>query len=110
MTDRAATTSTASKPSEPRIANRDALLLSCVQDAAIVTDVAGMVSYWNDGATKLFGWTADEMMGRSLLDRYPVQERDSIRQKIQSLLEGKANFSIGIKTVLAFGLMPKSHS
>ncbi|WP_442509017.1 PAS domain-containing protein [Novipirellula sp. SH528] len=89
MTDRAATTSTAGKPSEPHLAKRDALLLSCVQDAAIVTDVAGMVSYWNDGATKLFGWTADEMMGRSLLDRYLVQERGSIRQKIQSLLEGK---------------------
>ncbi len=89
MTDPAATSSTAVKSFESRITHRDSLLLSCLQDAAIVTDVAGTVSYWNDGATNLFGWTADEMVGRSLVDRYPLQARDSIHQQIQSLLAGQ---------------------
>ena len=37
---------------------RDALLLANVHDAVVVTDLEGVVTYWNDGATRLFGWTA----------------------------------------------------
>lgn len=40
-----------------------ALVLSGVQDSLIVTDQDGMVTYWNDAATTLFGYTAEEMLG-----------------------------------------------
>ena len=43
---------------------RDAQILSSVRDAVVVTDPAGVVTYWNDGATRLLGWTAAEMIGR----------------------------------------------
>ena len=43
---------------------RDALLLANVRDSVIVTDMDGIVTYWNEGATRLFGWRAEEMVGR----------------------------------------------
>src|SRR5207248_1613035 len=46
------------------LAERDALLLRTVRDSVIVTDTEGIVTYWNEGATQLFGWEASEMLGR----------------------------------------------
>jgi len=43
---------------------RDALLLASVRDSVVVTDLDGRVTYWNEGATRLFGWSAEEMVGR----------------------------------------------
>ncbi|MDR3635651.1 MAG: PAS domain S-box protein [Isosphaeraceae bacterium] len=50
---------------------RNALLLAGVRDSVVVTDLDGIVTYWNEGATRLFGWTAEEMMGRHYADRFP---------------------------------------
>ena len=35
----------------------------------IVLDAKGTVLEWNDAATRIFGWTAAEMLGRSLVER-----------------------------------------
>ena len=40
---------------------RDALLLASVRDSVVVTDLDGVVTYWNDGATRLFGWAAERI-------------------------------------------------
>lgn len=53
---------------------RDALLLASVRDAIVVTDLTGIVTYWNEGATRLFGWQAAEMVGRPFAERFPEQE------------------------------------
>jgi PAS domain S-box-containing protein len=41
-------------------------MLTMESDAIIATDRAGIVNFWNPGATRIFGFTADEAMGRSL--------------------------------------------
>lgn len=57
---------------------RDAQLLAGVRDSIIVTDLAGIVTYWNKGATELFGWTAEEMIGRAYADRFPASMREQM--------------------------------
>ena len=42
-----------------------AALLDEVDVAVVATDNDGLVTRWNRGAEKLYGWTADEMVGRS---------------------------------------------
>ncbi len=42
-----------------------AVILAEVHDAIIVTDADALITYWSDGATALFGYTADEMLGRT---------------------------------------------
>jgi PAS domain S-box-containing protein len=43
----------------------DAVLKSA-SDAIIATDRAGIINFWNPGADRIFGFTADEAIGRSL--------------------------------------------
>jgi len=35
-------------------------------EAIVVTDPAGIIRLWNDGATRIFGYSTDEAMGRNL--------------------------------------------
>lgn len=41
-------------------------VLASFAQAVIVTDLAGMVSYWNRAAEVLYGWTAEEAVGRNI--------------------------------------------
>ena len=40
--------------------------LEALRHAVIVTDIAGIITYWNLAATELLGWTAQEAVGSSL--------------------------------------------
>ena len=40
-------------------------MLEQVSDAVSVVDLHGEITYWNQGATRLFGWTAEEALGRN---------------------------------------------
>ena len=41
-------------------------LLTSASDAIIATDRDGLVTYWNPGATRIFGFASDEAIGQSL--------------------------------------------
>ena len=50
-------------------ANRfQARLLDIVEQAVIATDLEGRVTYWNAHAGRLYGWTAEEAVGRPILN------------------------------------------
>jgi two-component system, cell cycle sensor histidine kinase and response regulator CckA len=66
----------------------DAMLLASVRDSVIVTDLQGIVTYWNEGATKLFGWTAEEMLGNPYVSRFPVSQRSMVQEQIKERIRG----------------------
>jgi PAS domain S-box-containing protein len=43
-----------------------AALLAGMPDAIVYADAQGAIRFWNQGATRIFGFTADEAMGQSL--------------------------------------------
>lgn len=45
-----------------------AALLDVARDAIIVRDFADKILYWNEGAHRMYGWTAAEAAGRTLSD------------------------------------------
>lgn len=45
-----------------------ATLLDCAQDAILVRDLNHRVTYWNRGAERLYGWSAQEVLGQSVRD------------------------------------------
>ncbi len=52
------------------------LVIEGAQDHAIVTTgLAGTVETWSAGAEAIFGWTADEMIGRSIERIYTPEDR-----------------------------------
>lgn len=65
---------------------RFATIIENSQDAIYVTDISGLVTDWNKGAEKLYGYTADEMIGHSIFllippDRFNICNR--VMQKVQ---------------------------
>ena len=70
---------------------RDAMLLSKVQDSVILTDLNGIVTFWNEGATRLFGFEPSEMIGRPIADRLPEGSRGAAREWIKRIAEGDGN-------------------
>jgi PAS domain S-box-containing protein len=63
---------------------RDALLLACVRDSVVVIDLEGIVTYWNEGATRLFGLARDEMVGRHFAERFFEPTRTFIAAQISA--------------------------
>ena len=57
---------------------RHALILENMSDSVIVTDLDGVISYWNDGAKNIFGYSPEEMIGKSVKLLNLVEERDAV--------------------------------
>ena len=62
----------------------EARLVDAVQQAVIATDVAGRVIFWNAYAERLFGWSAGEALGRSIVDLTP---HESTRDEAIAIME-----------------------
>ena len=45
-----------------------ARMLDAVGDAVIAADTHNRIIYWNDAATKIYGWEPEEAIGRDLID------------------------------------------
>ncbi|WP_051386221.1 GAF domain-containing sensor histidine kinase [Actinokineospora inagensis] len=64
------------------LADRERLLstvLDTAQDAFVVTDPGGRITTWNPAAIGMFGWTADEAVGRPLEELvFPVRRGDGL--------------------------------
>ncbi len=53
-------------------------ILQQVTDAIIVTDMSGMILSWNHAAESIYGWAAEDVLGRKLVDVAPdVQNEHS---------------------------------
>ncbi|NTU78101.1 MAG: PAS domain S-box protein [Chloroflexales bacterium] len=69
-----------------------ARLLDTVHDAIIGTDAALRVTYWNPAAEALFGWTAQEALGRETATLFHTQIADSSREAALTRLMGEGSY------------------
>lgn len=63
-----------------------AAIVDSADDAIISKDLNGIVKSWNAGACRMFGYTAEEMIGQSILRIIPEKlhyEEDEILQKLR---------------------------
>jgi PAS domain S-box-containing protein len=68
------------------IANRLAAIVESSDDAIIGKDLNSIITSWNRGAEKIFGYTASEMLGTSIRRLIPADrqnEEDWLLEKIQ---------------------------
>lgn len=68
-----------------------ASFLDSLGEAVVGTDADGRIVYWNDAATGMYGWAADEVVGSNILDITPTREvRDSLARIIGTLRRGES--------------------
>jgi diguanylate cyclase (GGDEF)-like protein/PAS domain S-box-containing protein len=73
------------KEADTRI-REQASLLDKAKDAIVVSSVDNLVRFWNKGAERLYGWTAEEAIGRSfveLLHGDPAMVHEAYREVLQ---------------------------
>ncbi len=60
-------------------------------DAFVGADAAGRITDWNPAAEELFGWSTDEALGTSLVDRvFPDDDREVYAAHLAALAPGSA--------------------
>ena len=68
-----------------------AALLDAVEQAVIVTDLTGTITFWSRFAERLYGWRADEVLGRNIIDVVPAeQSREQAQQIMDALRAGRS--------------------
>ncbi|HEY6306844.1 MAG TPA: PAS domain S-box protein [Candidatus Angelobacter sp.] len=60
------------KRAEQRLRDQ-AALLNLAHDAIIVRDMNYKITFWNRGATEVYGWTAEQAQGRDIRDIIPTK-------------------------------------
>jgi PAS domain S-box-containing protein len=71
------------------VRNRLAAIVDSSDDAIISKDLNGIVTSWNAGATHLFGWSPEEMIGRSILTIIPPEFQSEEPAILANLRNGK---------------------
>ncbi|WP_395748857.1 ATP-binding protein [Prosthecobacter sp.] len=83
--------SSGSIPSDATI-SPDGLLSAIIDssdDAIISKNLKGVVTSWNQGAERIFGYTAEEMVGQSILRLIPAERQNEERQILDKLCNGE---------------------
>jgi PAS domain S-box-containing protein len=64
-----------------------AAIIDSADDAIVSKDLNGIISSWNEGASRMFGYSADEILGQPMRRLIPEElqyEEDEILRKIRS--------------------------
>jgi PAS domain S-box-containing protein len=69
--------------------SRLAALVDSSDDAIISKTLDGVITSWNHGAEKLYGYTADEVKGNSILILTPPGYQDELKRILESLKKGQ---------------------
>jgi len=69
--------------------NRLALIVDSSQDAIIGKNLDGLVTHWNKGAEHIYGYTAQEMIGRPVSVLAPREREDEIPAILEKIRTGQ---------------------
>lgn len=66
------------------------LIIDALPRAVVVTDPSGSILLWNDAAVAMYGWSEDEVLGRSVIEVLaPPEDIDSNRARFDAVRSGE---------------------
>ncbi len=68
--------------------HRLAAIVESTDDAIIACDLNGLVTDWNPGAERLFGYSAQEVLGRTIAVLSPAAQRDDLEGILARIKQG----------------------
>src|SRR3954469_4614343 len=77
---------------EKRVAAAQAVLAAIVEssdDAIVGKNLDGIITSWNRGAQRIFGYSADEIIGKSILTLVPPDRKDEEPAILRRLRAGE---------------------
>lgn len=66
-----------------------ATILENITESVIVTNLKGRITYWNKGAQVLFGYTSEEILGKTPTLLYPDRDEQQLVHDLQQVLDGQ---------------------
>lgn len=93
---------TARKRNEQRL-QEQADLLDVAQDALVLCDPHLHIISWNEGAARLYGWAANDVIGRDCLELLADQGAPEVKNDILAALKEKASWRGEINQVTKDG-------
>jgi|GEM_PF-4839126 len=79
------------------ILRQQAQVLEQIHDSVISTDLNGEVTSWNQGATRLFGYTRDEALGRHISFVYRKEQLQFLEEEIVAPLKEKGVHQVEVE-------------
>lgn len=69
-----------------------AAIVESATDAIVGKDLNGIVTVWNSGATNVFGYSKEEMVGKSILALIPPERQQEEKEILDRVRRGEAVF------------------
>jgi PAS domain S-box-containing protein len=69
--------------------HRLSAIVATSDDAIVGKDLNSLITSWNSGAERIFGFTAEEMIGKSIMRLIPQDRRDEEREILYRLRRGE---------------------
>jgi PAS domain S-box-containing protein len=85
------------------------LILEQIHDSVITTNLDGIITQWNNGATQLHGYTLKEALGRSFHMLYPESSQKLLQDVVLKTLEG-GSCKQDIQMVTKMGMLIETES
>jgi PAS domain S-box-containing protein len=71
-----------------------AAIVDSAEDAIISATLDGTILTWNAGAERLYGYSAGEIVGRSIGLTYPPEQQDQIARRLELMVGGDRIFGL----------------
>ena len=80
-----------------------AAILESAEDAVVGMTLDGVIQIWSGGAERLYGYSAEEVTGHSLLALLPIYEVPALQEALQSVRDGKIMENETVERLHKFG-------
>lgn len=82
---------------------RQAQIIDQIHDSVITTDLDGNITSWNKGAERLFGWSAEESLGKNISFIYDEADHQFLRDEVIAPLKAKGSHEAEVKMLRKSG-------